>query len=204
MKKALIFIGGSAPLLDAYRSELEECDICIAADSGYDIALRDHIAIDLLLGDMDSIAGIPAPGTSSREFPKDKDLTDTELAVEYVHDLEADHEIVLIGGGEGRFDHTMALISLFLRPSPPVRWYTALECLHLITSPCTFSDVSGKTIALLGITEEPVRVSTEGLFWELQDFPLSLKDQSVSNRAVSDTFSVRPEGGKGILVSISS
>lgn len=87
-------------------------DLVIAADSGWDNAmlLGEHPGI--LLGDFDSIREKDLPkGPEIYRVPAEKDLTDTQLAVELALSRGAG-EIVIVGGLSGRLDHTLSNLGI--------------------------------------------------------------------------------------------
>lgn len=95
-------------------------DAVIAADSGYDIAMTLGLAVDVLVGDLDSISvdGLVrarASGVEIRSFSIDKDFTDLELALDVAVEMGAVHDatrVTLIDSGAGRFDHVVSNLML--------------------------------------------------------------------------------------------
>ena len=87
-------------------------DLVIAADSGWDnaVLLGEHPSV--LLGDFDSIREKQLPkGPEIYRVPAEKDLTDTQLAVELALSRGAG-EIVIVGGLSGRLDHTLSNLGI--------------------------------------------------------------------------------------------
>lgn len=114
MMDAFIFTGGDV-LLKNIKIAPEKGDLVIAADAGYKTAEAMGIPVDVLIGDMDSLGRVPEnlKNTEIVRLPADKDVTDTEAAVEYA--LKHEHEvkfISIIGGIGSRLDHTMANLSI--------------------------------------------------------------------------------------------
>ncbi len=109
--RAFIYTGGQ--IHAAHITEHPKADdLTIAADSGYHNAKALGERVDILLGDFDSIGQIPPDGDFERiQVPSEKDLTDTQLAVEVAIDRGAD-DIVLIGGLTGRLDHTLSILAI--------------------------------------------------------------------------------------------
>ena len=85
-------------------------DLVIAADGGYDWLRDMGLEPDVLVGDFDSLAEVPArPGVV--RLPKEKDDTDTMFAVRL--GLERGYRNFRIYGGTGgRFDHTLANLQI--------------------------------------------------------------------------------------------
>lgn len=108
--KAFIYAGGNI-----YPDNIEEIpkddDLVIAADSGYNNALKMNVKPDILIGDFDSLKNLPDDVDEIYEAPCEKDLTDTQLAVEKAIERGCD-EIVIVGGLDGRLDHTLSLLSI--------------------------------------------------------------------------------------------
>ena len=112
---AYIFTGGTVNL-KAINVEPEEDDIIIAADSGYKNAQALGLPVDVLIGDMDSLKHCPS-GTPDMEvirLPEEKDVTDTQAAVEIAIDRGAEG-IYIIGGIGSRLDHTLSSIAVLER-----------------------------------------------------------------------------------------
>ena len=78
---AYIITGGDV-LLENIKIDLEEGDIVIAADSGFETAKKLKLPVDVIVGDMDSIKIDLPRGIETIKLPTEKDVTDTEAAVE--------------------------------------------------------------------------------------------------------------------------
>lgn len=112
--KAFIYVGGSV-----YPNNITEHpkadDICIAADVGAKNAKILGDVPDIIVGDFDSakLDGMKNdfPKAEITVVPAEKDFTDSELAIETAIQKGAT-EIVIIGGLDGRLDHTLTNISL--------------------------------------------------------------------------------------------
>jgi thiamine pyrophosphokinase len=97
--------------IDKLMFKIEDEDFVIAADGGYDLALKAQIKPDLLLGDFDSVVNNDTQNITVLEFSKDKDYTDTQLAISEGL-IRGYKNFVIVGGIGGRLDHTIANISL--------------------------------------------------------------------------------------------
>ena len=109
--KAFIYVGGSiAP--DNITEHPKSNDLTIAADSGLHNARILGERVDVMLGDMDSVGDAALPESAEMlTFPPEKDLTDAQLAVEVAITRGAD-DIVIIGGLDGRLDHTLSIMGI--------------------------------------------------------------------------------------------
>ena len=87
-------------------------DIVIAADSGYRNALLLGDKVDVLIGDFDSLGRENVPeGIQTVTLPEEKDVTDTQAAVELAL-KDGASEIIIIGGLSGRPDHTISNLAI--------------------------------------------------------------------------------------------
>ena len=109
--RAFIYIGGEI-FADAIEEFPAEEDLVIAADSGYGNALKLGVAPTVILGDFDSWDEADLPQEIEKiPFPPQKDLTDTQLAVDYAV-KQGYRQVVLIGGLSGRLDHTLSNLAI--------------------------------------------------------------------------------------------
>ena len=109
--KAFIYTGGNI-WIDGITEKPKKDDLIIAADSGWINAKRCGVTPQILLGDFDSLGEPDVPSdTEVIRVPAEKDDTDTQLAVRLALERGAD-EIVIIGGLDGRLDHTLSSLAI--------------------------------------------------------------------------------------------
>ena len=201
MSKAIIFTGGGAPS-SLPRSVKEDGDYIIAADSGYDTARLLGFDVDMAIGDFDSTTYFHEIETRThKKSSRDKDESDTELAIKEAVSLGYE-QYILVGGGGYRMDHLLSCYALFSRLKAPLWWYTSYETLKLVRSYERFSDLAiGQTISFLPIdfTQE-VLVTAKQLAWPLVKYPLSMKTLSLSNRVIDTPLDVFVSNGKSLFV----
>jgi thiamine pyrophosphokinase len=211
--EALLVTGGKAPPRSRLESRFAGFSLICAADSGLDTLVAWGIEPGLIVGDMDSVS---SPSLLDR-FPlaeliiagRDKDETDTELALDALAERGADR-IVLAGGGEGRLDHLLAIRSLFERgrgsrlgrgPAPrPSEWHTRGETLYLVEAGLSLEVEarSGSIVSVFPLAEGAEGMSSEGLKWPLAGLRWGPGDCGVSNVAILGRFGLR--AGKGDLL----
>lgn len=201
--KGVLFIGGAAPEYSYIKNELKDADIIVAADSGFDSAVKMGVNPDVVIGDMDSIKHLNMldryPGDRVFRFPKDKDKTDTELGICYLQENKFDR-IILIGGGGGRMDHFLGIVFLFDRDFSPDIWYTHSTRLQKITGHTLIPSMKGKTVSFFPIGEGICRMKSKGLKWPLDNIIWSRGDMGVSNLAIDDPFYIEMLEGRLIMV----
>ena len=108
--RAFIYAGGSI-LADNITEHPKGDDLCIAADAGYRNAQELGERVNILIGDFDSLGTIPEGDMEVLQVPAEKDLTDTQIAVETALARGAD-EIILIGGLGSRMDHSLSTLAI--------------------------------------------------------------------------------------------
>lgn len=158
-------------------------DVVVAADSGADAALRLGTAVDVLVGDLDSVAEttrarLAHAGARIEVHPRDKEATDLELAIEVALDHDPDL-LVVVGGHGGRLDHAWAVIGLLTATAGRVdrleAWMGPAHVALVGTRRPTVEVAPrvGEVVSLVPLEGEARGVSTEGLRWPLDDARLA-------------------------------
>jgi thiamine pyrophosphokinase len=207
--RGILFTGGGAPDPTLAARFYQGYRYVVAADSGLLACERAGIVPDFIVGDMDSI---PDPAALSRYsadrvrvWPRDKDYTDTELALGALKDHGVD-EVILVGGGGGRIDHFLALRALFDRPFCPALWIGD-ESVCVAVGKGTPS----KTVRINGLSpDHPVSVFAAGsaphhalgagFHWDIGALTWDSGEYSLSNRAESGSVSVSATEGRFFIV----
>ncbi|NIZ46386.1 thiamine diphosphokinase [Entomospira nematocerorum] len=203
---ALIFTGGKYPPTNQWISLLQHKPLVIAADSGLLQLQGTNIAIDHIIGDFDSLPNAERilsqyPTGSIHRSSRDKDETDTELALLLAQKYGCKQPI-LIGGGEGRMDHLLAIIQLFQTPLAPIAWITAQEYILPVyqEKPLILHQMAEKTISFYPLRTPKEPIHTQGLQWPFTEFEYLYSKMSISNVISDDTMSLHITDG--ILLAI--
>ena len=137
---AALLLAGEGPAtqqLDLLLPPRVREQLCwVAADGGMDFAAQYRAPVTAVLGDFDSIQnreGVLQGGGAQtiHRFDPAKDETDRNLALNYLAEKKHRH-IVQIGGGGGRSDHFLAMITdyrLQRFPVMPKLWFTRCEAI---------------------------------------------------------------------------
>jgi thiamine pyrophosphokinase len=199
----IVVTGGDSPPFWAVRDYFTKSDLIIAADSGLDTLFSYGLVADFVIGDMDSLKNKSLLNTLDSEkvlnYPQDKDYTDTELALEYLERKGCDKKII-IGGGGGRFDHQIALYSLFSRDKSPYLWITANEKVYLIEKHFSIEVERGTLISLFPVGVQSCHMTSSGLKWELDNLKWSMGDSGISNMAVNESIIINMISGKLVMI----
>ncbi|MBO8436081.1 MAG: thiamine pyrophosphokinase [Spirochaetes bacterium] len=177
--KNLVIIGGKSP--DSFPVWAGRYGTIIAADSGYDTAKRLGIVPDIVVGDFDSTSlSDELKAMGYKPCPRDKDDTDAALAIK-----ESGGEYDLLGGGEGRLDHTLSLLATFRTLAPPSLWFMHADTIKLAVGRVEFSAPVDTDISIFALNESVV--TTHGLKWDMDHAVLSQFFLSQSNRTASES-----------------
>ncbi len=211
-KPGVLVAGGGFPEYHRVREILRSAYRTAAADSGMDVLVQWGERADIWVGDMDSTLlgdGNTEPGNGKPEgripessypaekrvFPRDKDKTDTELAMDELVAAGCD-TIYLLGGGGGRMDHLLALYFLFLRRRAPLlrEWISDTARVIRIDGEWEIHGAEGREISFFPL-EDGCRMTSSGLRWNLDGLEWSLGDGGISNRIDRESCSVTMEHG---------
>ena len=183
--RAFIYVGGKI-FPDNITEHPKGEDLRIAADGGYANAMLLGERIDIAVGDFDSFSKQKIDeGVELVEFPKDKDLTDSQICIETAISRGA-NEIILIGGLSGRLDHTLANLAILqdLRQRHIHGYITdGNNRAHFIRSTSHLVARSAyKYLSLIAADETCKGVSVQGCKYELKNQPIHRRLQfAVSN-----------------------
>ena len=209
--KAFIYVGGSIRPENITEHPKAD-DVCIAADVGaYNAKLLGDTP-DFIVGDFDS-AKLDSlkqdfPKAEITVVPAEKDFTDTELAIETALKQGA-NDIVIIGGLDGRLDHTLTNIALLEELSKSKIYVTMTDGknrIRYIERNSTIIPRSHfKYISLIPRTEKIKGVTILGCKYTLEKASLNKHSQglTVSNEITGNCAFIEIKKG-GLLIVESS
>jgi thiamine pyrophosphokinase len=192
MATTVVFSGGpfrgdrAASALDG----VEDVSLVVAADSGLHLAQAVGLHVDVVVGDMDSVAPealdtAMRAGSAVVRHPTDKDATDLELALDLVLERQgaadviggaARERVVVIGSEAGRIDHLLGWVGVVGSPR-----YSSLEIEALLGDARVLpvhdrraiEAPLGAVVTLLALHGRVDGVRTHGLRWALEDASLN-------------------------------
>ena len=207
MRPAIVFAAAPLAPTDRLRSRLAELadPVVIAADNGATTALAFGLTPDVVVGDFDSIDAATQAELDRRKvpveaFPRDKDQTDGQLAVERALRAQPEEAYLLGFLGGARLDMTLANVLLLTRyGTRMVLLDERNECV-LLAAPASYAwRPEDETLSLLPLNGDAV-VTTRGLRWPLRNETLYLGDtRGLSNEPVSTAARVEIASGSVLL-----
>lgn len=185
---AVVLAGGDPVSLDAVEDIPADAYV-IAADSGLDQADRLGLAVDLIIGDLDSVSAkalAEAEGIPIEQYPTEKNHTDLELALDAAVRLDV-HRIVVVGGHGGRIDHFLGNAIILTAPTLAnrrVEWFTGSAHVYVVREWTQLHGAAGELVTLIAVGGTVQGITTQGLKWELNDDTL----EPWEARGVSNVF----------------
>ncbi|MDR1836565.1 MAG: thiamine diphosphokinase [Treponema sp.] len=207
----IVFTGGECPPPQIITRLIEKDAkgaLLVAADSGLMAAARAGLRPDWITGDMDSIDDISRlaawPPERVIRHQRDKDYTDTELALLLAAEKGCD-EVWIIGGGGGRIDHLFGIRSLFEREAFPRRWITEAADIRCIDANAAQRGLStslekGASVSVFPLGAGPWEAGSRGLKWPLEGLPWNRGFFGLSNAAPQGDFIIKAEKGRFMVI----
>ena len=206
--------GGRAPETDWLTGLIQQRNMCgsgasiWAIDRGVDLCHALKLPPVHLIGDGDSASSkawtwAEERGTHVHAFPREKDFTDTELALQIAADQYTHPLVILTAAFGGRLDHLMSTAAVAAHAAIPCVLADERETLFYLrageelTVTC---ESAPRAISLLPFTAECSGVKTRRLYWELDNEDISAH----SSRAISNELAPEYRGEKKFTVSIRS
>lgn len=176
-------------------------DTIIAVDGGLARCLTLGLEADYLCGDLDSldeklVQGFPQDKTW--RFPRDKNETDTELALMQTLELGI-NKAVICNDLQGRVDHVFGLVQ-------NLQWarlhgiqasvQSASQCLFLIDKSFHAKGYQGCLLSLVALKQAAQLKHSHGLKWPLKDLTLQPHlSRGISNEITSDNLEIELAAG---------
>lgn len=190
-------------------------DIVIAIDGGLEAVNRLHLFPTHIIGDYDTVSKeILEKYVSSKQceiikLNPEKDLTDTQAAIEKAIELGASY-IEIIGGTGTRLDHTFANIhtlQLMLGKCKEAVITNENNRIRLVDNNFIINknEQYGKYVSFLPLTEKVEGITLKGFKYPLESFEFNVRKTlslGVSNEIVDEKASVSVKSG--ILIMIES
>lgn len=187
--RAVIFVNGRLRSPKKMATLLRPDDLRIAVDGGLRHLRRLNLAPHLLIGDLDSasladVQWAAANGAEIRRYPRQKDETDLELALQAA--LQAGCRSILLAAAlGGRLDQTLGNLFLLMRPELEgldVRLDDGLEEVFLIRQQTELHGQAGEIVSLLPLNGPALGVKTRDLRYPLNEETLYPdKTRGISN-----------------------
>ncbi|MNO64582.1 Thiamine pyrophosphokinase [compost metagenome] len=206
-KRVVIFAGGE--LSPDYLDLLDEEDFIIGADEGALFLISHGYTPDIAVGDFDSVSPEALQNIENKSKKTitcdavNKDLTDSEMALDIAMDLQPD-SILLLGVTGTRIDHSLASIQMMTRALQRQINCYVMDTHNYITltgSQAVINDLGYTYVSLLPLTPEVSGITLEGFQYPLTDATLKLgQSLGVSNKLISSSGTVTIRSGLLLII----
>ena len=174
-------------------------DCVVAVDAGYRHLEEIECVPDVILGDFDSLGYVPA-GKNVRKYPKKKDKSDLELALDFVeeHGFSA---VRIYGSLGGRLDHTIATMQMcahFAEQGVDMELVGEDCLLKLLVGPAVYKLplLEKGTVSVFSAVDCAIGVSEQGMEYPLDNVELRNRTTlGLSNELVGASASISVESG---------
>jgi thiamine pyrophosphokinase len=205
---AILVCSGSVREYSYYNKYFDKAQYIIGVDGGASHLRKFGIKPDILIGDFDSVNKedfeyFKQLGTEIIKFPAEKDMTDTELAIEEAS-KKGYKNLVLIGAMGTRIDHTLANVFL-LKPLLE----RGIKCIvvdehnevELIKDKVKLAKEDNLKVSLIPVSERVEGVTTKGLYYPLNEATLEMGSTwGVSNEFSEDSAEVTIKKGLMLVI----
>lgn len=202
MHKALIVANGEFPKSQHCLKRLAEAEMVVCCDGAIASLCDAGFTPDVIIGDLDSISDeLKERFSSILVRCPDQETNDLTKAVNYC--LEKSITTLDIIAATGlREDHTIGNISLlteYLGKGINATMYSDHSVIYAINQSQTIASFPNQKISLFAI-DSSTKVSSEGLFYEMNNLLLANWWTATLNSCIGDSFQLHFEKGKNLIV----
>ena len=196
--------------MDILKSIIKNSDYVICADGAAKYLMNINIYPDLLVGDLDSIDDdalrwIENGKVKLERFPVKKDMTDTELAIEFAL-KQSPHKINIVGAIGSRMDHSLGNIMLLYKihkMGTAARIINEINDMTITDSNIKIEGKIGQTVSIIPIGGDVSGVTLEGLEYPLNDCNIHMGSSlGISNRFIKDTATISVKEGTLLVIKV--
>jgi thiamine pyrophosphokinase len=209
MKRAVIFANGNLSDTGLAVKIIRNDDYIVCADGGLKLALKLGITPRVVLGDFDSVSAfdlknIPEAKTEFIKFPKTKNKSDLELALDFI--INQGYGSILIFGLLGdRIDHFVSNIFLLTEFSLKhinldTHIYEGKTEIFIIRKKLKINGKKGDTVSIIPVKTALECITTTGFKYILkQDTLFTGSTRGVSNIMTGNSASIKFSAGLAVV-----
>jgi thiamine pyrophosphokinase len=201
--RAVLVCNGSISDYNKIKNHINSDDYIISVDGGARHLRTMGVVPNILIGDFDSATSYDLQyfvdlGVENYKFPAEKDMTDSELAIERAVEMGSD-ELLFIGAMGSRMDHSLANVFL-LKKCMDIGIKACVvdenNRIYIVNSTITIKKQEGYKLSLIPVSERVNGVTTYGLKYRLDNATMLLGTSwGVSNEFLDDEVTVTIDEG---------
>lgn len=210
--KVTIVANGEIKNMNFLQYIIKNSDYVVCADGAAEYLMNLNILPHLLVGDLDSInkktlGWVKKNNVVVKEFPVKKDMTDTELAVEFAL-KQNPNKITIIGATGSRLDHSLSNIMLLYKIYRRGVNAVIVDEINHITVTDNILKMRcriGETISIIPVGGDAKGVTLEGLEYSLVDHDIKMGSSlGISNKSGSEEIIISVKDGILLVIKIYS
>ncbi|HHW48177.1 MAG TPA: thiamine diphosphokinase [Clostridiaceae bacterium] len=204
----IVICNGSITDYEYYKRYFDDVQLIVCADGGALHAIKMGVKPHILVGDLDSLRNEVLKWFENTEveivhFPVEKDMTDSELAINIAADRGCTY-IKIIGGFGSRLDHSLAnifLLKKLLDKGIKASIINENNEITLIKDKITLQKREGYNVSLIPISEKAEGVTLKGFYYPLQEATIEMGSTwGISNEFVDETAEVTIKSGLMLVI----
>lgn len=206
----VIVANGDIKNTNILKTVIEKNDYVICADGAARYLKELNVYPDLLVGDLDSITKdtlewIENGKVKTKRFPPKKDMTDTELAVEFAFE-KSPTEITIVGAIGTRMDHSLGNLMLLYKihnMNIKARIINEFNDITITNNILNLKGKIGQTISIIPIGGNVKGVTLEGLEYPLIDHSIDMGSSlGISNKFKGERAVISVKEGTILVVKV--
>ncbi len=210
--KVVIVANGEIKNINFLKYVIKSSDYIICADGAAKYLMDLNVCPDLLVGDLDSIdkktlGWAKRNSISIQRFPIKKDMTDTELAVEFALKQNPD-KIIIMGAIGSRLDHSLSNIMLLYKIHKlgiDAAVMDEINYITIVSDALKMKCRMGEIVSIIPIGGDAKGVTLKGLEYSLTDHDIKMGSSlGISNKSVSKEIIISVKDGILLVVKICS
>lgn len=205
-----ILAAGDYPKKAYPRYLLEQADAIICCDGALEAALKHHLNVSAVVGDMDSLPkSVAQKFQGAKVHVTEQDYNDLTKTMRYIMQTYKDIESIDILGATGKHEaHTIANLSLLMTYEKWWGFWKKGINVQIVSDYCTAFAVSGNCTLQLGegrkvsffCNDPSLRIKTTGLQWPLDNVEFSQWWVATLNRCTCDEISLSSNQDAEVLI----
>ena len=208
MKTTLIVANGRENSKEFITSLTKKADFIIGVDGGIGVLLKYQIKADVAIGDFDSLnlkllRELEKKKIPIMRFPKDKDSSDTELAIRFAI-RKGFQNFILTGMLGKRTDHLLFNISALLFLNKQNKHCVIKEEdeeIYITSSIAQINTKRGEIISIYPLTMQSTMLETKGLKYKLKNHSIKkYRTLTLSNVATSEKVIIKVKSGTVLII----
>lgn len=205
MKRAIIFVNGNLSDPGQAKKNIRKTDFLIAADGGANLIEKLKLTPNIVIGDMDSIKPELLKKYKSINYPRKKDRTDFELAVDYCFKNKF-QEIIIFGILGDRIDHMMANIFLIAKIQTQnskikIKIIEGKKEIFVLNKEIAIIGKVGDEVSIIPVSKKLEGIVTNGLEYQLNNEVLLFgSTRGISNVMTKASVKISAVNGTALII----